>query len=163
AHRGLQRGQPHRRQALHRAVLRARAPRGPPREPAALRRAARAARAHAGAPPRPQPRVLRPAGRHGQVRRRPRLLPEARPDRPPDYDASLFFTPTPVPTATPTPAPAPRASGRSDLGAQYIEVDLSQQHLYAWQNGEVVFDIAISSGRPGYDTPTGTFYVNQML
>src|SRR5207237_1304759 len=102
-------------------------------------------------------------GRQSAQERGLNLAASARQNGAPDYDASLFFTPTPVPTATPTPAPAPRAGGRGDLGAQYVEVNLSQQHLYAWQNGEVVFDVAISSGRPGYDTPTGTFYVNQML
>lgn len=82
----------------------------------------------------------------------------ARPAGVPDYDPVLFFTPTPLPTATATPAPA-----RSDLGAQYVEVNLSEQHLYAWENGTIVFDVAISSGKPGWETPTGIFYVNQRL
>lgn len=80
----------------------------------------------------------------------------------PDYDPALFFTPTPVPTATATATPKP-VNPRPDLGGQYIEVNLSEQHLYAWQNGVMVFDVAISSGRPGWETPTGVFYVNQML
>ena len=78
----------------------------------------------------------------------------------PDYDPSLFYTPTLSPTATATAAPKP-TEPRPDLGAQYVEVNLSQQHLYAWQNGQVVFDVTVSSGRPGWETPTGTFYVNQ--
>lgn len=87
-----------------------------------------------------------------------------RPAGVPDYAPELFFTPTPLPTATATPAPAPRSAGpRSDLGGQYIEVNLSEQHLYAWENGAVVFDVAISSGKPGWETPTGVFYVNQRL
>ncbi len=91
----------------------------------------------------------------------------------PDFDESLFFTPTPTPTATPTPPPPtatpvppppPPAGGpRPGLGRQYIEVNLSEQHLYAWEGGEIVFDIAISSGMAGWETPTGTFYVLSKL
>ncbi len=89
----------------------------------------------------------------------------------PDYDEQLFYTPTPVPTATPVPPPPtpeppppPPSTGgpRPDLGRTYIEVDLTEQHLYAWEGGEIVFDIAISSGKPSWETPAGTFYVNSM-
>jgi lipoprotein-anchoring transpeptidase ErfK/SrfK len=39
-----------------------------------------------------------------------------------------------------------------------IEVDLTNQHLYAYENGQKVFDFVISSGK--YDrTPTGTFTI----
>ncbi len=62
-------------------------------------------------------------------------------------------TPTPVP---PEPTPQPRPTS---TGGTYIEVNLSEQHLYAWENGEVVFDVAISSGKRGWETPTGTFSI----
>ncbi|MFN8512636.1 MAG: L,D-transpeptidase [Thermomicrobiales bacterium] len=66
----------------------------------------------------------------------------------PDYDDGLFVTPTPT-----------RTGGSQGNPGRYIEVNLSRQHLYAWQGGEVLFDIAISSGRAGYETPSGNFTV----
>jgi hypothetical protein len=70
----------------------------------------------------------------------------------PDYNEDLFATPTP--TRKPTPRPG---SGRT------IEVNLSRQRLYAWQGDEVVFEVAISSGRAGFETPTGTFTVSRKV
>ena len=88
----------------------------------------------------------------------------------PEYNPADFYTPTPVPTATPTPAPEPTATPRppaggprDDLGREYIEVNLSQLHLYVWQAGAIIFDVAASPGRPSFPTPTGVFYINQML
>ncbi len=71
----------------------------------------------------------------------------------PDYEERIFWTPTPIPTATPTPTPAPPPPPSSDeprpgLGRWYIEVDIGQQHPYAWEDGQIVFDVAIISGSP---------------
>jgi lipoprotein-anchoring transpeptidase ErfK/SrfK len=77
----------------------------------------------------------------------------------PDYADELFFTPTPTPTMTPTPAPKP-TDPRPDLGNAYIEVNLSEQHLYVWDGGEMIFDHAVSTGRPGWETPTGVFEIH---
>ena len=44
-------------------------------------------------------------------------------------------------------------------GAKSIDIDLSKQRLYAKENGRVVFSGAISSGKSGHRTPTGTFRV----
>ncbi|MGN6759351.1 MAG: L,D-transpeptidase [Thermomicrobiales bacterium] len=65
----------------------------------------------------------------------------------PDYDPDLFKPKGP----------------RPDLGATYVEVNLSQQHLYAWQDGEVIMDTAVSTGRPGWETPPGTYHVFSRL
>ena len=95
----------------------------------------------------------------------------------PTYDEALFATPTPIPptatpvppTATPAPVPptavpAPRAQDpRPDLGNAYIEVSIDQQHLYVWENGAVIFDVAVSTGRPDWETPKGTLYINTFL
>ena len=98
----------------------------------------------------------------------------------PDYNPADFYTPTPVPTATPiptatptpaplptatpVPAPQPRNAGpRDDLGREYIEVNLSERHLYVWSDGAIIFDVAASPGRPSYPTPTGVFYINTKL
>lgn len=48
-------------------------------------------------------------------------------------------------------------------GGKYIEVNLSTQYLIAWQNGERINETYVSTGRPGFDTPTGTWYVNTKL
>ncbi len=42
-----------------------------------------------------------------------------------------------------------------------IFVDLSQQKIYAIENGETKFVGRISSGKPGYETPTGYFRILQ--
>lgn len=40
-----------------------------------------------------------------------------------------------------------------------IVVDLSQQWLYAYQNGQQVFNAAVLTGRPSLPTPVGTYHV----
>jgi lipoprotein-anchoring transpeptidase ErfK/SrfK len=42
---------------------------------------------------------------------------------------------------------------------KWIEVDLSQQRLYAHEDGKVVFTTLISSGRSPYRTPIGRFRI----
>ncbi|CAA9559866.1 MAG: Chitinase, partial [uncultured Thermomicrobiales bacterium] len=101
----------------------------------------------------------------------------------PDYEERLFFTPTPIPTATPTATPIPPTATPTPIpptatpvppeptpqpqpsspGGTYIEVNLSEQHLYAWEDGEIVFDVAISSGKRDWETPTGTFRIFSKL
>lgn len=52
-------------------------------------------------------------------------------------------------------------SDGTDIGNTYIEVDLSAQHMWLYQNGQLVIDTAIVSGNPnnGHATPRGVFYV----
>ena len=47
-------------------------------------------------------------------------------------------------------------AGRS---GKWIEVNLAQQRLYAWQNGRVVMSSAVSSGVAAYPTRRGTFKI----
>ena len=56
-------------------------------------------------------------------------------------------------------APNRPANFRAPNAAKWIEVDLSQQRLYAYQNGKMVFTTLISSGRSPYRTPIGRFRV----
>lgn len=44
-----------------------------------------------------------------------------------------------------------------------IIVSLSQQHLYAYQNGEEVFDTAVITGQPALPTPLGTYHIFKKL
>ena len=41
--------------------------------------------------------------------------------------------------------------GYNDIGSTYIEVDLSSQHMYYYQNGSIIFDSDIVSGDIRYD------------
>ncbi len=47
----------------------------------------------------------------------------------------------------------------SDGAEKWIEINLSNLKLYAWEGNRKVFEFLISTGRPGYATPTGEFRV----
>ena len=50
--------------------------------------------------------------------------------------------------------------GYNDIGSTYIEVDLSDQHMYYYQNGAIIFDSDIVSGNMSYSdrqTPSGIY------
>ena len=50
--------------------------------------------------------------------------------------------------------------GYNDLGNTYIEVDMSNQHMYYYQNGVIIFDSDIVSGNMSYEdrrTPEGIY------
>ena len=55
----------------------------------------------------------------------------------------------------PATAPAPVSTG----GGKRIVIDLSEQHLYAYQGGALVYSFVASTGMPGARTSTGTFSV----
>jgi len=46
-----------------------------------------------------------------------------------------------------------------DGSEKWIEIDLSDLKLYAWEGNRKVYEFLISTGRPGYNTPTGEFRV----
>ena len=50
-------------------------------------------------------------------------------------------------------SPAHAASGR------WVDVNLSTQHAQAYQGNTVVRQMLVTTGRPGFATPTGTFYI----
>jgi LysM repeat protein len=52
-------------------------------------------------------------------------------------------------------SPAPTPSG----GGKRIVIDLSEQHLYAYQNGALVYSFVISSGKAGSRTRAGSFSI----
>ncbi len=59
--------------------------------------------------------------------------------------------PEPAPVAFRTDAPAD--------GKKWIEIDISDQHLTAWQGDVPVFETTVSTGKPGYRTLPGVFNV----
>ena len=44
-------------------------------------------------------------------------------------------------------------------GEKWIEVNLSEQTLYAWEDDQIIASFLVSTGLPGYETPVGTFKV----
>lgn len=58
-------------------------------------------------------------------------------------------------SGTGSAAPAPAGTG----GGKRIVVDLSEQHLYAYQGGVLAHSFVASTGMPGAGTRTGTFHV----
>lgn len=67
------------------------------------------------------------------------------------------FTPTPTPTSTPSPTQPPPAD-KSESG-KWIEVDLSEQRLYAHEGPKTVFTATVSTGIRQYPTVTGRFTI----
>jgi hypothetical protein len=41
----------------------------------------------------------------------------------------------------------------------WVEVDLSAQYLWAWEGNKLVNQTYVSTGKAGFETPTGTFYI----
>jgi uncharacterized protein YgiM (DUF1202 family) len=48
-------------------------------------------------------------------------------------------------------------------GAVWIEVDLTSQYMRVYQGSNVINQTYVSTGRYGFDTPPGTFYINTKL
>jgi len=74
----------------------------------------------------------------------------------PSYDEALF-----IPPPEPEPAVGGIAGGYVPGGGElWIDINLSTQYMVVYQGSNVVMETYISSGRPGFDTPTGTFHIN---
>lgn len=48
-------------------------------------------------------------------------------------------------------------------GERVIDIDLAAQYMVAVQGNVVVMESYVSTGRPGFDTPPGTYFVNAKL
>ena len=63
--------------------------------------------------------------------------------------------------------PVPRAAGEPDwapaLWPQRIEIDLARQHLTAYEGNVQVYRAGVSTGKNGFETPRGTYYVYAKL
>jgi lipoprotein-anchoring transpeptidase ErfK/SrfK len=70
--------------------------------------------------------------------------------------------PKPAP-AKPAPAAAKPAPAALAGTGKRIVVNLSDQWLYAYENGEIVFDAPVSTGRDGMQTPTGSYSIYAKL
>jgi lipoprotein-anchoring transpeptidase ErfK/SrfK len=72
----------------------------------------------------------------------------------PTYSEDLFVPP---------PTPTPDVPELPAEGERWIEINLSSQYLIAWQGDVPFLETYISSGRPEFATPTGTFYINSKV
>lgn len=56
------------------------------------------------------------------------------------------------------------ADGGADWGTRWIDVDISEQQAYLYDNGELLWSAPITTGQPnlGNDTPSGVWYINNM-
>jgi lipoprotein-anchoring transpeptidase ErfK/SrfK len=52
------------------------------------------------------------------------------------------------------------AAGSGEL---WFDVNLSTQYMRVFRGNTVIMQTYVSTGRPGFDTPTGTFYINRKL
>ena len=85
----------------------------------------------------------------------------------PAYDEALFIPPpepTPEPTAEiaeldPDVANAPEVA----TGEVWIDISLTYEYMTVYQGSTVLMETYISSGKPGFETPAGTYYINTML
>lgn len=48
-------------------------------------------------------------------------------------------------------------------GEVWIDINLSTQYMVVYRGNTVIGQTYVSTGRPGFDTPTGTYYVNAKL
>ena len=88
---------------------------------------------------------------------------------------SLDATPTPRPPPPTPPQPRPtaapqakpvKATQKRSIGptrGKLVVVNLSDQWLYAYEDGEQIFSAPVSTGRDGMETPTGSFDVYAKL
>lgn len=47
----------------------------------------------------------------------------------------------------------------TDIGSTYVEVSKSAQHMWVYKNGDLIISTDVVTGKPGQDTPSGTFVV----
>ncbi len=100
----------------------------------------------------------------------PTPTPTYTPTPTPTATATPTFTPTPTPTFTPTPTPTPTATPTPTITPtpvpadqsqteKWIEVDLSDQRLYAHEGQTTVLDTLVSTGTRYHPTVTGRFKI----
>lgn len=70
----------------------------------------------------------------------------------PTYDESLFVKPGPT-----------YGEYVAGGGEVWVDINLSWQYMTIYQGNNILLELYVSTGRDGWDTPTGTFYVNRML
>jgi len=95
---------------------------------------------------------------------------EPTPTATPTATPTPTFTPTPTPTFTPTPSPSATPTPTPTLGAvklppvgpeeRWVLVDLSDQTVTAMVGRDPYHTALATTGKDGWETPTGTFQIN---
>lgn len=64
-------------------------------------------------------------------------------------------------TIEPIYSQSARSRAKNDIGDSYIEIDLSKQHVWVYENGKLVVDTDCVTGNSsqGHDTPSGIFQI----
>jgi lipoprotein-anchoring transpeptidase ErfK/SrfK len=87
----------------------------------------------------------------------PTLTPTSTPTNTPT--ATATFTPTPTATSTPYVAPTQEVVPLDDLEGHWIDIDLSEQRLYAYDGQTMVRSFLVSTGTYLHPTPVGRYSV----
>lgn len=95
------------------------------------------------------------APRSAREARTPRSPRDQAPDTRDQATAPRTRTAPQETSARPDPGPASPASG----GEKVIEINISSQSLRAWDGQQLVMETAVSTGKPGYETPRGQFSI----
>jgi lipoprotein-anchoring transpeptidase ErfK/SrfK len=66
---------------------------------------------------------------------------------------------SPPPTQAPSPSLARRNPDPVNPSGDLIEVSIAKQRLTAWRDGRVAYRFVVSTGRPGFETPTGHYRI----
>lgn len=66
-------------------------------------------------------------------------------------------------TREPLISQQPTPEGQTAWNTTYVEVDLTEQHMWYIVNGAVVFETDVVTGSPGRDTPVGVFTILEKL
>lgn len=83
----------------------------------------------------------------------------------PTYSEELFVPP-PEPTPTPVLGPAEKAQSegyRSGGGEVWIDVNLSTQYMIVYQDNTPILETYVSTGRPEFATPPGSYRINTKI
>jgi lipoprotein-anchoring transpeptidase ErfK/SrfK len=76
----------------------------------------------------------------------------------PSYSEDLF-----IPPPEPTPEPVVEIAQNVPSGEVWIDINLSTEYMTVYQGNTVLMETYISSGKPGFETPPGTFFINTKL
>lgn len=81
--------------------------------------------------------------------------------RPVPSAAAPPAAPPAAPAPVPPPAPVRLNPDPRNPAGDLIEVSIARQQVTAWRDGIVHHRFTISTGRPGYETPTGHYRILQ--
>jgi Uncharacterized protein conserved in bacteria len=80
-----------------------------------------------------------------------------------EQNAARYIDGALVSTTMPTSTNADAMTGQADDiavgGGKVIVISIPRQWMYIYENGKQIANTAIATGRPGLDTPVGTFHI----